>query len=184
MAVNPFPYRWGLEEFLHAWEGGAFTKRTELIDGEVWDVPIGQWHADTTAAVMRALPNRRFRVAAGSLPAGQSLPEPDCWVRRSGAVAVEQLSPRMKRWAAPDVVLVVEVSDETHDFDLMEKAKLYARAGFEAYWCVTREGVYVHSDPGPTGYLSRSLFGPGRHVTVPYAPDVTLAVDDLLISDD
>lgn len=57
MAVNPFPYRWGLEEFLQAWEGGAFTKRTELIDGDVWDVPIGFWHALTTGAVMRALPD-------------------------------------------------------------------------------------------------------------------------------
>jgi Putative restriction endonuclease len=180
MAVNPFPYHWGLEEFLHAWEGGAFTERTELIDGEVWDVPIGEWHAETTGSVMRALPNGRFRILAGSLPAGQSLPEPGCWVRRSDATPVEQLSPRMKRWAAPDVVLVVEVFDETHDFDVAHKARIYADAGFAVYWSVTREGVHVHSDPSPTGYHSRSLVGPGGQVTVPYAPDVTLAVDDLL----
>jgi Uma2 family endonuclease len=183
MAVNPFPYRWGLEEFLHAWEGGFFTKRTELIDGEVWDVPIGLWHADTTAAVISALPKRGFRVAAGSLPAGQSLPEPDCWVRRSSAVPVEQLSPRMTRWAAADVVLVVEVSDETREFDLNQKARLYADSGFGAYWCVTREGVWVHSDPGPNGYGNRSLVGPDQHVTVPYAPEVTLAVDGLILAD-
>lgn len=90
----------------------------------------------------------------------------------------------MTRWASADVPLVIEVSDETHDFDLTHKARIHAEAGFAVYWCVAREGVYVHSDPSPTGYLSRTLVGPGRHVTVPYAPEVTLAVDDLLVSDD
>lgn len=184
MAVNPFPYRWGLEEFLRAWEGGAFGKRTELIDGEVWDVPIGLWHMRTTGRVIRALPNGSVELLPGSLPAGQHLPEPDCWVLRTGAEPVEQLSPRMTRWAAPDVPLVVEVSDETHDFDLTHKARIYAEAGFAVYWSVTREGVYVHSQPGATGYRSRALVGPGGRVTVPYAPDLTLAVDDLLAPDD
>lgn len=180
MAVSPFPYRWGLAEFLGVWEAGGFDKRAELIDGEVWDVPVGLWHARTNGRVIRALPNGSVEVIAGSLPSGQSLPEPDCWVLRAGAVPLEQLSPRMQRWAAADVALVVEVSDETRDHDLTRKATLYAEAGFPAYWSVTREGIYAHSGPTPGGYTRRLLYRPGEHVPVPYDETVLLAVDDLL----
>lgn len=182
MAVTPFPYRWGLDEFLLAWEAGAFDKRAELIDGEVWDVPIGLWHAETTGTIIRALPNGSVRVLAGSLPAGQSLPEPDCWVLRAGARPVEQLSPRMSRWAAQDVLLVVEVSDETRDHDLTRKSTIYSEAGFAAYWSVTREGVYAHTGPGPGGYRTRLLHPRGTDLAVPYAIEVSLAVDDLIAS--
>lgn len=180
MAVSLFPYRWTLEEFLRAWEAGAFSKRTELIDGEVWDVPLGTWHTMTTGRVIRAMPNGTVEVAAGSLPSGPSLPEPDCWVLRGGAKPVEQLSPRMQRWAVEDVVLVVEIADETEAYDLGRKSVLYAETGYAHYWVATTTGVYVHSGPSPIGYQSRLWHGRGERLTVPYAPDVTLAVDDLL----
>ncbi|MGH3567637.1 MAG: Uma2 family endonuclease [Pseudonocardia sp.] len=180
MTATAYPYYWGLEEFLRAWEAGAFDKRAELIDGEVWSVPIGPWHGETTMRVARALPNGRFRITAASLPAGDSLPDPDCWVLRTGAEPIAQLSQRMPRWDPTDVLLIVEVSDETLDHDLGRKAALYARCGYPRYWSVTRDGVYDHSDPGPTGYRRRSLHGPGEQITVPYVEDVSLTVDDLL----
>lgn len=184
MAVTPFPYRWALDEFLLAWEAGAFDKRAELIDGEVWDVPTGPWHAETTGTVIRVLPNRQFRILAGSLPSGGSLPEPDCWVLRAGAQPVEQLSLRMSRWAPQDVLLVVEVSDETRDHDLTRKAALYGDAGFAAYWTVARDGIYAHTGPVQGGYRTRLFHPPGTTVTVPYAPEIGLAVDDLLAPQD
>ncbi|MGQ0576649.1 MAG: Uma2 family endonuclease [Pseudonocardia sp.] len=180
MSAHPALHRWTLAEFLHAWEAGSFGKRIELIDGEVWDVPIGPWHARTTARIIRALPNDRFEVLAGSLPAGESLPEPDCWVLRIGAEPVAHLSRRMLRWAADDVMLVVEVSDETRDHDLGRKATLYAQSGYRWYWVVAREGVYCHTGPSTAGYDHRVLYKPGERVPVPYVDGVTLAVDDLL----
>lgn len=180
MAVTQFPYHWGLEEFLLAWEAGAFSKRAELIDGEVWDVPIGRWHAETTGTVIRALPNGTVRVLAGSLPSGQSVPEPDCWILRAGARPTEQLSPRMSRWAPQDVLLVVEVSDETRIHDLGRKVAIYGDAGFAAYWSVARDGIYAHTDPVRGGYHTRLFHPVGTTLTVPYAPEVELAVDDLL----
>ncbi len=180
MSVAQFPYHWGLEEFLLAWEAGAFSKRAELIDGEVWDVPIGEWHAETTGTVIRRLPNGTVRVLAGSLPAGQSLPEPDCWVLRAGATPAEQLSPRMSRWNPLDVLLVVEVSDEIRTYDLGRKVAIYGDAGFTAYWSVTREGIYAHTEPVRGGYRTRVFHPAGTTLTVPYAPDVVLSVDNLL----
>lgn len=184
MAVTQFPYRWGLEEFLLAWEAGAFSKRAELIDGEVWDVPIGRWHAKTSGRVIRSLPNGTVEVLAGSLPSGQSLPEPDCWVLRSGAKPAEQLSRRMSRWDPADVLLVVEVSDETRVHDLGRKVAIYGDAGFAAYWSVTRDGVFAHTEPVRGGYRLRLFHPTGTSLPVPYAPDVVLDVDDLLAPQD
>lgn len=77
MVVTTYAYRWSLDEFLLAWEAGAFDDRAELIEGEVWAVPIGPWHGRTSGRVVRALPNDRFEVVLSSLPAGDSLPDPD-----------------------------------------------------------------------------------------------------------
>lgn len=178
--VTPVRYQWRLGEFLAAWEAGAFDGRAELVDGEVWAVPIGDWHGDTAARVLRALPNDRFQVTTSSLPAGDSLPDPDCWVRRADATPHARLSSRLLRWLPTDVLLVVEVSDETVEHDLGEKALLYARASFARYWAVTRDGVYDHSDPGTAGYQRRLLYPPGAHIPVPYGDDISLPVDALL----
>lgn len=179
MAVTAFPYHWRLEEFLLAWEAGAFDDRVELIEGEVWAVPIGDWHGETAMRVARALPNGRFRITASSLLAGDSLPDPDCWVLRGGAEPVARLSARLSRWSPADVLLVVEVSDETLDHDLSSKAALYARAGYRCYWSVTRDGVYEHTEPSEVGYRQRVLHRPGDQIPVRYA-GTSLDVADLL----
>ena len=112
MAVAITPHRWTLSEYLRAWESGVFDgQRTELLDGEVWDVSMGRWHGATTMRVGRALPNDQYEITQASLASGQSLPDPDCWVMRPDAQPVTHLSATMPRWAAEDVLLVVEVSD-------------------------------------------------------------------------
>lgn len=179
MAVASTPYRWRLEEFLRAWEAGVFDGRTELVDGEVWPVPIGSWHGDTAARVVRVLPNHDHLVTTASLPTAGSLPDPDCWVRNAAAQPAARLSERLVSWSPADVLLVVEIADETIDQDLGPKAGLYARAGYRCYWAVTRHGVYVHTDPSDAGYRTRVLHPPGEHVRVPYA-STEIPVNDLL----
>lgn len=148
-------YRWTPEGFLRAWEAGAFDRPVEMVDGEVIPVVIGDWHGHTTARIVRALPGEGVEITTQTLPAGDSLPDPDCWVRRADARPVGALNERLSRWDPEDVVLVVEVADQTETFDLTAKARLYAAAGFPAYWVVTRDVVVEHLDPGPTGYRRR-----------------------------
>ncbi|MGH9001157.1 MAG: Uma2 family endonuclease [Acidimicrobiia bacterium] len=179
MAVASTPYRWRREEFLRAWEAGVFEGRTELVDGEVWPVPIGSWHGDTAAKVLRALPNDDHVVSTASLPTAESLPDPDCWVRLAAAQPSARLSERLSAWSPTDVLLVVEIADESIDQDLGPKAALYARAGYPCYWAVTRQGIYFHTDPSAAGYRTRILYQPQDHLPVPYA-DVELPVNDLL----
>lgn len=180
MAVTTYSPRWRLDEFLLAWETGAFDRRVELVDGEVLAVSIGDWHGETTMLLPQVLPRGRFRITASSLLAGDSLPDPDCWVRRADAEPLARLSARLSRWAPSDVLLVVEVSDETVDQDLGRKAALYARAGYLRYWVVAREGVFDHSEPTDVGYSRRRLYRPGDRIPVPYIDGESLAVNELI----
>lgn len=80
-----------------------------------------------------------------------SKPEPDLTVVSGGWTSMRQNpTPR-------EIVLVVEVSDTTLEFDLNVKAGLYARAGIGEYWVVDINGRRVHQfrEPGASGYRRR-----------------------------
>jgi hypothetical protein len=172
-------YRWSTSEFLRAWEAGAFDHRVELVDGEVWPVVIGDWHGRTVTRLIRILPEDGAVITSSTLPSGGSLPDPDCWVQRAGAEPVDQLSSRLSRWDPADVLLVVEVSDETVMADLTVKARLYGAAGYPAYWVVTEQVVYEHTGPTAEGYRLRQEYRAGDRLPVGYA-GAWLSVDQLL----
>ena len=180
MAAETLQYRWGPESFLLAWDAGAFDdQRVEMVEGEIWPVVIGRWHGATTGRVMRALPNDRFTVTTESLVTPSSVPDPDCWVRPVDAQPTAQRSRRLSAWRPEDVLLVVEVSDETLQIDLGVKVRVYAAAGFPRYWVVCREGVYAHTGPTPFGYRHRTLHVPGETVPLGFASH-ELQISDLL----
>ncbi|GAA1808501.1 Uma2 family endonuclease [Luedemannella flava] len=181
MSQSALAYHWSRSEFVRAWEAGAFDHRVELVEGEIWPVVIGSWHGDTVGQLMALLPRDGAKVTTATLPTGQSLPDPDCWVRRSDAEPVGTIGTRLSVWNPADVLLVVEVSDITTIEDLNIKARLYGQAGYAVYWVVTQDGVYEHTEPTPTGYRTRVEHRPGEHVPVRYA-DATIAVDDLISS--
>lgn len=159
-------YRWDIASFLRAEALGVFDGRVELVEGEVWSVGLGFWHGRTTPRVAFAL-HAQGEVLMASLPSEQSLPDPDVWLLRPGARPVDQVSPRIPRWDPADVLLVVEVSDETVEADLTVKAGLYARAGYDRYWVVTREDVHEHTEPSGGAYRNVVLAGPDGTVTAP-----------------
>jgi hypothetical protein len=176
-------YRWSQDEFVRAWEAGAFDRRVELIEGELWEVSIGPWHGRVTVRVVRALPDSDVEVTMATLPAGDSLPDPDCWVLRAGTSPVASIGRRLHSWPSEDVLLVVEVSDESIRQDLGIKAVIYGRAGYTSYWVVTPDAIYEHTDPTPEGYRSRVIYRPGECIPVGYA-GTELDVATLLASSD
>lgn len=126
MAASTLRYAWTQEGFLLASEAGAFTGRVELVDGEVWPVAIGRWHGTAAAECVHLSRADGVRVTTESLATAGSLPDPDVWVRPADAQERGWLSPRISRWDPSDVLLVVEISDETVAEDLGIKARLYA----------------------------------------------------------
>ncbi|GLY01397.1 hypothetical protein [Actinoplanes sp. NBRC 101535] len=100
-------YHWSPGEFLRAFEAGAFDHRVELVEGEIWPVVIGSWHGDAVGQLLASLPRSGVRPTTSTLPTGDSLPDPDCWVRPASAVPVGTVGARLSRWAPEDVLLVV-----------------------------------------------------------------------------
>ncbi|NNH72583.1 Uma2 family endonuclease [Nocardia uniformis] len=172
-------YHWSRDEFVRAWDADVFERRVELVEGEVWPVVIGSWHGETVMTVAAVLPRRGVRISSSTLPTGDSLPDPDCWVRRRDAEPTESIGSRLAVWDPRDLLLVIEVSDETVMQDLGVKAKLYGRAGYPAYWVVTKDVIYEHTEPTASGYRLRAEYRAGDRIPIRYA-DTDLAVDDLL----
>jgi len=172
-------YRWSASEFLRAWEAGAFDRRVELIEGEIWPVAIGDWQGVTVSEVVVALRRPGVAVTTATLPSRESLPDPDCWVRRVDAEPAGKVGTKVCTWRPEDVLLVVEVSDETMLADLTTKARIYGSAGWPVYWVVTPEAVYVHTQPHPAGYRTRVEYRSGEGVPLTYA-DAAVAVDELI----
>jgi hypothetical protein len=172
-------YRGSQSEFVRAWEAGAFDHRVELVEGEIWPVVIGSWPGDTVGQLLASLPRSEVRVTTATLPTGESLPDPDCWVRRADAKPVGTVGTKLSVWAAADVLLVVEVADETLIHDLNVKARLYGQAGYPVYWVVTQTAIYEHTGPTESGYRMRVEYLHRERIPVPYA-GLDLAVDDLI----
>ncbi len=179
MAQLGSTYRWSATEFLRAWDAGAFAGHVELVEGEVWPVVIGDWHGATVFRVARALPVEGVTITAATLPSGESLPDPDCWVRPTDAEPRGDLGQRLSLWRADDVLLVVEVSDDSLFADLAVKARVYGSAGYPVFWVVSPDQICVHTEPIPGGYVRRTEYRRGEQVPLPYT-DTALAVDDLL----
>ncbi|HEY4445470.1 MAG TPA: Uma2 family endonuclease [Steroidobacteraceae bacterium] len=136
---------------------GVLTKydRIELIDGDMINMaPIGLNHAAVIARL-----NRLFVLSAGDSaivsPGGSvklsdySVPQPNLML----------LQPRADYYAtripmAPDVMLLVEISESSLAFDQGAKRALYARHGVAEYWVVDIPGkrVHVYREPMMNGY--------------------------------
>jgi Uma2 family endonuclease len=131
---------------------GVLTKydRVELIEGDILNMPpIGLIHSAITARL-----NKLFVLSAGDAaivsPGGSiklgdfSVPQPDLLL----------LKPRDDFYAgripmAPDVLLLVEISESSLAFDQGAKRALYGRYGVAEYWVIDIPGqrVHVYCDP-------------------------------------
>jgi Uma2 family endonuclease len=138
-------------------ETGVLTQydRVELVDGDMLNMaPIGTQHSAATDRLTRL-----FVLAAGdsaivspgrSVKLGDySVPQPDLMLLR----------PREDFYAgqiptAPDVLLLVEISDSSLAFDRGAKRALYGRHGIAEYWVVDLpgQGVHVYREPTDDGY--------------------------------
>jgi Uma2 family endonuclease len=187
ISVEPAPYRWTREEYYRLGEIGLFSgQRVELIEGVIMVLSPQNWpHTSTVARVGRALdrslgPGFWVRLQF-PLNLGTSDPEPD--------VSVVPGTIEDYRDHPTTALLLVEVSDSSLDYDRTRKASLYARAGITDYWIVNLvdRQVEVRRDPRPDAsqpyghdYASVTVLVPPAIVTPLAAPQVSLAVADLL----
>ena len=166
-------------------ESGAFDqlgRRIELIYGELRAMnPAGPIHDDFIGFLNHwSIENTSrndvlVRIQSGlSLPEQESRPEPDVlWVKPRRYL---DRHPRSQ-----DVLLLIEVSDSSVQYDRMLKGELYARAQIQEFWVVDVVGqcIFVHREPTQTGYLQVSSYGIGESISPTLQPKSILSLSEL-----
>jgi hypothetical protein len=165
-------------------EHGVLTKddRVELIQGEMIDMPpIGSRHAfsltELGMQMTRAVPEGlRVAIQCPLVLSTDSQPEPDLMLLRPKVGNYADALP-----APEDVLLLVEVSDTSLDYDRVTKLPLYARHGIAEVWIVNlrERRIEVYQQPGTGGYGSRRECNPGERLGPSGAPAAVLNVSEL-----
>ena len=155
-------------------------RRVELLNGEVIALtPQGSAHASAVARIVRTL-TAAFGERASIRPQlplaldDASEPEPD--------IAVCRPDPRdyADRHPCPsDVLLIVEVSDNSLAYDRGPKAASYARSGIPLFWIVnvTDRVLETCKDPDPlhSRYGLHERHDETEVITVPGAAGVSVS---------
>jgi Uma2 family endonuclease len=160
----------------------ASERRLELIYGEIREMPpIGPPHAEVVDLLSRwSMSNTsptavRVRIQNPiGIPALASAPQPDVvWAREK--------SYRGRRPLPRDVLLLIEVSDTSLEYDLGEKLQLYAEAGIKEYWVVDipHFQVAVFRDPKGRKYRQERVHNVGESVSPLAFKSLKLSVSDL-----
>ena len=180
--------RLSIQEYEGMIERGVFDRierRIELIRGELRETsPAGPVHDELIAYLTRwsisvtlAEPIA-IRIHSGlDLPEQESRPEPDVlWVDARRYFDRHPL--------AIEVHLAIEVANSSLQYDLSEKAALYAEAGVHEYWIVDAKALCIHSfvNPHHGVYQLQQTFAKGSNLAPTRLPKAVLNISDLFDS--
>ena len=186
--TSPVRRLWSVADFHRMGETGFLDPkaRLELIEGELFEMaPIGSFHAGIVRILAEKL---RIGAANAALVDSQnpivlddhSEPQPDLVLLRPRADYYLNEHPR-----AQDVLLLIEVSDSTAQFDRKTKVPLYARHGIPEVWLVMgprRRHVEVYRDPQPERGVYQTRLQLREGVLVPaLLPTAEIRLDELFI---
>jgi len=183
---NPPNYRlFTVDEFERMVEVGILREdeRIELIRGEIVRMaPIGKRHNECVDLLNEIIGEQlrktvRLRIQ-GSISLQQRVqPQPDVLVLRRPAESYGTVAA-----TAADVLLLIEVSDRTLDYDRTVKRSLYAQAGIPEYWIVNLNDnrVEIYSQPIGSTYQQARIATPSESITPALLPDLTLQVADII----
>ena len=166
-------------------EAGVFDEddRVELIEGEIIVMAaIGTRHASCVKRLVRRLSAIPEELAILGVQdpiqlSERTEPQPD----------VVLLQPHSDYYATAhpipsEVLLLVEVSDSTVDFDRDVKVPNYARSLIQEVWLVdlVENCLEVYRQPGPNGYSLMLKFWRGQQVAPLAFPELEVSVDFIL----
>jgi len=174
----PRPHRLTVDDYYRMAEVGLLPPdaRVELIEGGIVDMaPIGSRHAAAVDLLaerfMRAVAGAAIVRIQGPIRLGRSSePQPDLAVLRLRTDRYANSHP-----TAADVLLLVEVSDTTLQFDRDVKSALYARHSVPELWIVdlSHSELQIFREPQREGYADRSVTTAG----LVQIPSLDIAVD-------
>ena len=183
----PFPtpsqlerHRFTIDDVLKMTAQGLIDKRTELLDGEIYDMPSdGDAHIEFTMRLaqqaMATLLGKPYFVGVQTTLrlSTHNAPSPDIYVLAGGAPKGEIPSDR--------ILLVIEVADTSLADDLKDSASRYARHGVRDYWVVdvNARAIHVHRDPKGGAYPPPRKLNASETVAALLIPGLTVTLDSL-----
>ena len=185
MAVQLLRRRFTVDEYNRMGQVGILGEddRLELLEGEIVEMAqIGSRHQATvnrlTALFSTRISDRALVSVQGPVRlAEDSEPQPDLMLLRRRADCYSSAHP-----GPGDVLLLVEVSDSSTEYDQEVKLPLYARYGIAEVWLVglETETVEVYRGPAAQGYQNLSQSVRGQGLSPEFFSGLELAVDDIL----
>lgn len=174
--------KWTKDEYYRLAELGFFEgKRTELIEGEIIEMPtMNSPHATAIRKVNLLL----LRVFSEGFVVDTQMPMnfgedtelvPDVAVIRG---EIEDFSEHHPTFAN----IIVEVADTTLRQDRTRKLQIYARAAIPEYWIINLQHrcLEVFRRPGEDVYLEVAVYRETDEVSPLAAPEAKIKVADLL----
>ena len=181
----PTRRRFTVAEYYAMAEAGILApdERVELLDGDVIAMPpIGDWHASRVKRLNNfMLPPLQGRAIVSVQDPTRlddaSEPQPDVMLLRWRDDFYEGGHP-----GPDDVLLLIEVSDTTVDYDRSAKLAAYASAGIPEVWIVNRPDrrIESYSDPSGDEYATVRHYGVGESIAPWAFPDIVLQVDQII----
>ncbi len=184
-AAAPARRRFTVDEYCAMADAGILgeEERIELLDGEIVVMPpIGAPHEDGTTRLSSDLITRLqgrawVRVQNSVRINDYGLPEPD--------IAIVRLRDdyHRERPTPADVLLVIEVSDSSLEYDRDVKLPRYGAAGIPEVWVanVPARQVEAFHDPVDGVYQSSRIVPADGKLSPRAFPDVALTVGDFLL---
>lgn len=158
-------------------------ERTELLDGEIIVMPpMRKQHLGPMTILdygFKLNINMEHAVAVSQVPVlldSECAPQPDVMLVKPGEFFRTDNIP-----TASDVLLVVEASYSSLDYDRDRKMPAYARNGIPEYWLAdaNERTVDIHTDPQDGIYTNVRTVGMDGTLSPTAFPDVVIAVRDI-----
>ena len=185
MQLTRVHHRFTVDDYEQMIERGILTEndRVELIRGEIIEkMSIGDPHAARVKQLNRtygSLVGDRILISIQDpIRLADSVPEPDVALLRLRADFYSAGKPQ-----PADILLLIEVSDTSLEYDREVKRALYAEAGIVEYWILNLvdECLEVYRQPQPDGtYRDVQTLRRGQTVEIAALPGLTLAIDEML----
>ena len=159
-------------------------ERVQLIAGDIIVMsPVGNPHATCVTFIsdelyiLRQTERACIRTQNPLVMDDNSEPEPDAMLLawREDGYAFRAPHPE-------DVLLLVEVSDSTLEYDRDVKMSLYAAAGVPEAWLVNLRDGWIESNTQPTadGYRLTRRYAPGDTIAPQAFPDLAIPVERII----
>ena len=176
-----------IDEYHQLVDLGFFSEndRIELIRGEIIEMaPKRTPHSVCNSLLWKRLyeligKQAEIRVQEPITLPSNSEPEPDVVIAQKKEDNYLSAHPTVK-----DVILIIEISDSTLQYDRETKLSLYAEAGINHYWIVNLVDrcLEVYSNPFSTdkdkfGYRNKSIFFPNEEIDIPGFANVSLKLN-------